>query len=622
MCGFFGSMNFGDRISSEKSLRLLAHRGPDGQKILFHEPSRTWLGHTRLAIIDPSPEAAQPMWSNDKRLVIVYNGEIYNHNELRADLRILGKKFRTHSDTEVLLEAYREWGESCVCRFHGMFAFVILDCRESCEHPKVFMARDRIGIKPLYYWSHSNKLCFASETRALLPLFPSKPNIDTDALYDFFSFGSVADPLTIYSGIKALPAAHTATFHDGRTNLRRYWDLHAVTSARRKEYNALSYKDAVDLVEEKLRLAARYHQVSDVPISSFLSGGIDSAVTTGLSAQISVNPISTYSVGFSESEWQPFNELDRAQFAARYLNTIHHELKLTRSDIPGIAMSFFTALDQPSVDGLNTWIVSRFASASHKVALSGLGGDEFFGGYDMFRHYAINRVKHPRSHPLLDIVLRTISHAAQFSGPVTRLRLQTASPIYRLSLFRRTNHDSTCHRFLNPDLCAKRESLIAKRFMNFWREDADPYQQLSLSELNGYLSNTLLRDSDVMSMAHGLELRPVLLDHELIETVYSLPGKLKHEFPNQKQLLIDAGREFLAPENINQKKRGFVMPQRLWIAGPLRQLALDTLNTNILNDFFKPSAIFKLRKKLQKGVVSSQTWHCLVIAQWLMKNSG
>ncbi len=388
MCGIFGIITRNASIPDgvlERGTKSLAHRGPDDSGTVVirdsaHGSAEIGLGNRRLAILDLSPLAHQPMQDAETGNWIVYNGEIYNFKDVRAELERLGTTFISHSDTEVLLKAYARWGESCLLKFRGMFAFALWDARRH----QLFLARDPMGIKPLYYAETASHFIFASEVRSLLGTDLLPHRIDPAGLANFLTFGSAYDPLTLIQGVKSLAPGHTLTWRSGTLTEASYWDL-VGDAPRRQDAPSLPVKDenqAVALLTPLLEDAVRMQLVSDVPVGVFLSGGIDSSALVSILSRGGFTP-STFSIIFREAD---FSEAEHSRAIAAKFHTDHHEITVSQSDVLAAIPDAMAAMDLPTMDGINTYFVSRETRrAGVKVALSGLGGDEVFAGYSTFR---------------------------------------------------------------------------------------------------------------------------------------------------------------------------------------------------------------------------------------------
>ena len=533
----------------------LQHRGPDDRGTYLSPDGRCGLTNTRLAILDLSAAGHQPMRSADGHRVIVFNGEIYNFLELRKELEATGVVFRSHSDTEVVLSMYERDGPACVERLRGMFALAIWDEREgSC-----FLARDPLGIKPLYYYYEeaSGLLVFASEIRSLLAtgLVPKK--LDPQGLYGYFRSGSVPEPLTMVAGVRCLEPGTRMRWQDGRITRERFWSLQFGSEQTGGDAETSAS------VRAALSESVEHHFVSDVDVGLFLSGGIDSTAILALARANGRENIRTFSIGFDDDA--AADESGTARRTAEHFGARHAEWRLNRTSGRALFDEFLPHIDQPSVDGFNTYAVSRFTREQGvKVALSGLGGDEIFGGYPSFRQLPRMVALSQRLGPLRGGAGRLLSRFAP-RAPWQRLgdflrQPPTLSNAY--ASYRGIHTDAEARALVAAftdaaDVLALPEVTLAETYPT----DAD---EISALELRRYMSNQLLRDSDVMSMANGLEVRVPFVDCRLIETIARIPaGERLHA---GKNLLLRAVPE--VPDWVaGQPKRGFLFPFETWMAG-------------------------------------------------------
>ena len=563
MCGIAGG--FG-REPLERDvvamLGALAHRGPDGEGSVSlvnrgREPCGAF-GHRRLAIIDLSPTGAQPMASADGRLTITYNGEIYNYRELRRELAAEGAGFRGTSDTEVLLVGWQRHGPSFVRCLRGMFAFALWDR----DLGRGYLARDGFGIKPLYVAGVDASLLFASEVRALLETGRLRAALSWAGVRSFLATGSVAEPETIVEGVRAIAPGvlYEVTPGRGRPCLipRETFDGRAAMPEVTRVHD--DPEEAASAVRAALRAAVARHLVADVPVALFLSGGIDSSAVVAVASEVTAEPLDTFTVTFAEAE---FDESAVARTVAQRFGTRHHEVPLSAADFLQALPDAFAAMDQPSLDGLNTFVVSRAVRAEGvKVVLSGLGGDELFAGYPSFaRAEAVAAWR--RRAPWLPALAR----------PAAR-RLGAARGEKLAALLDRVP--------------APRAAYVASRMLfgperieeltggappaDFLRPPAElsPLREVSWYEATGYMRNTLLRDSDVFSMVHGLELRVPFVDADVAAAAAAAEDHLKRRDGTSKPLLVAAVADLLPQAVWDRPKRGFTLPFDRWLRGELR----------------------------------------------------
>jgi len=593
MCGIAGVLHSDSALAVGRRvlppmLAALRHRGPDDAGSFHSADGRIALAHARLAILDLSPAGHQPMSTPDGRLTIVFNGEIYNFRELRSALEERGVGFRSNSDTEVILRAYEAYGADCVTRLRGMFAFALWDERErTC-----LLARDPFGIKSLYFAEAEGRLLFASEVRALLASGLVASDVDPHGVHGYFRTGSLAEPRTLLKQVRSLEAGHTALWQAGQLKTRRYWWPNFSLQPQ-------PVAPAIAGTRSALLNSVDHHFISDVPVGVFLSGGIDSTALVALARAAGKTDLHTYSITFPDA---PNDEGALARRTAAHFGTTHHEWPLGAAEGQTLFRHFLGAMDQPSIDGLNTFTVSKFARAQGmKVVLSGLGGDELFGGYKSFREV-------PR--------LAALNRGMRWTGPVraaarAALGLAARPPLRRLAemlgeplgldsaytalrgTFTAAEATKLTHHLtgLDPGPLPPAEALP---------EDPTPQDTVSRLELTRYMRNQLLRDSDVMSMAHGLELRVPFLDLTLFDTVSRIPAAIR--LRRGKQLLLEAVPE-IPPWIAQQPKRGFSFPFEKWLASDWRDTFAELERTSPvpLQTWYRKWAVFALSHWLKRA---------------------
>jgi len=630
MCGIFGIVARNARIPDgvlERGTQSLAHRGPDDSGTILLRDSvpdsvEIGLGNRRLAILDLSPLAHQPMHDAETGNWIVYNGEIYNFCDIRAELERGGTTFVSHSDTEVVLKAYAHWGVECLAKFRGMFAFALWDVRLH----RLFIARDPMGIKPLYYAQAGSYFVFASEVRTLLGTGLVPPHIDPAGLINYLTFGSAYDPLTLVEGIRALPPGHTLIWEGGVLRQSSYWDLVDEPGAPAQASLAENEKQAPGWLQPILEEAVRLQLVSDVPVGIFLSGGIDSSALVSILSRGGVTP-STFSIVFREAD---FSEAQHSRAVAAKFHTDHHEINVSQTDVLTAIPGALRAMDLPTLDGINTYFVSRETRrAGVKVALSGLGGDEVFAGYSSFRTV-------PR-----------LEHFAQFWKHVPgAIRGPFASAFAALAPANDQNRKLASlardnGRVLHPYFLSRmlftpfqRDLLLsnangsaADRSAESLRDrlahavPLDPVNRVSYLESRCYMLNTLLRDADFMSMSQGLEVRVPLIDHQLAKAVLALPGEWKLN-RTPKKLLVGALAGSLPDEIVHRPKRGFTLPFEHWMRQELRSEIEPVLDAKRIDDgplggFLNGSEVRQVWQQFLHGKVSwSRPWSLYVLERW------
>jgi asparagine synthase (glutamine-hydrolysing) len=632
MCGIFGTISRDTSLSPgllENAASSLAHRGPDYSGILHLNAADQEIGfaHTRLSIIDLSPLGHQPMHDPLTGNWIVFNGEIYNFRRLRQELESAGAAFRSHSDTEVVLAAYRTWGEDCLSRLAGMFAFGLWDAPRN----RLLLARDPMGIKPLYYYQSDANLLFASEVRTLLQtgLIPRKA--DPTGILSYLAFGSVYEPWTMVEGICAVPPGHLIRVENRAVTIRQYWNplqsfSDAVESDHRPHDGAGTATTAQ--LPAILRDAVMSHLVSDVPVGVFLSGGIDSS---SLVAVLSHNGVraNTFSLVFREEE---FNEGPYSREVARRFGTEHHEIPVSLEDTLAVLPAALGAMDQPTIDGINTYLVSAKARAAGvKVALTGLGADEMFAGYSNFRRVPRMESFVQRFGRLPRFARQPLSASlALIGGKSDRNRkfaemTGSRDPIVHPYFFARMLFGSADREalFSALDYQASRQSLDRMLQESVTASQSlDPVNRVSYLESHFYMRNTLLRDSDFMSMAHGLELRVPFLDRNLVEACFRIPGARKLEGDLPKSLLLASLGVELPREIVNRPKRGFTLPFERWLRGEMRQpVETALLGSGRHHASLNPDAVRNVWNQFLAGETSwSRPWSLFVLEQWCVQN--
>jgi asparagine synthase (glutamine-hydrolysing) len=572
-------------------LQLIRHRGPDSSGEWTSPDGRCWLGSTRLAIVDLSPTGAQPMTDPATGNVIAANGEIYNHRALRAQLGP-DVDWKGTSDTETLLQGYARWGRDVVDHLKGMFAFAIYDAARD----EVFFARDRLGIKPLYYTTDADGFRAASEVRVLFTDGPS--GITGPSISGYLQWGACPERNLLYPNLHVLPAGHAMMIaRDGEMKTWRYWPS-------RKAFVS-STDNLLRRVRDLIDQAVDEHLLSDVPVASFLSGGIDSSIVTAVAAQKLEKKLQTFSVGFDQAE---FDETAIAQEIATRYRTEHHRIQLSEEEVIQSVTEAVEKLDLPSVDAINTYIVSR-AVAAHgvKVALSGLGGDELFGGYPSFRDVPRLKLMAGLPRPLRRIL-------GSVAGLGDRLAdLPGTAGAGELARWRRRFFtDEMIHRAGLPGAPVAFECSV---------ELPDDYARVSWAELTGYMRRMLLRDADQMSMAVSLELRVPFLDHELVEYVLGLPETAKKRFPGVKGLLVEACKDLLPPSVYRRPKAGFVLPMKIWMLGPLASFVEEGLRETVSRRLLPQAWVNEMNGAFQRGRLHwTRVWSIVVLGHFARRS--
>ena len=643
MCGICGAIGLDPKANSEavvrRMLAAIVHRGPDEEGFLASPP--VVVGSRRLSIID-LPGGSQPIWNETGTLAVIFNGEIYNFRELRKELEAKGHTFVTRSDTEVIVHAYEQWGEQSVAKLRGMFALAIIEMPQGRSGPAaaVFLARDPLGIKPLYYAMGGGGLLFASEVRALLSSGCISPQLSAAAVPSYLLFGSVCEPMTMVEGVLSLPPGHSVKIRTSDTRRipepKLYWnfvkefyqDEEAETGTAYQE----DFSSAASTVRSLLEDAVRNHLVADVPVGVFLSGGLDSTAIAALASHVQKG-IHTFTVAFPDAE---FSEAEIARRTAQRLGAEHRELTLSSAEMEARLTEAVSALDQPSMDGTNTHFVSWAArQAGLKVALSGLGSDELFGGYSSFRATAqVTRLTTmARFFPKLarELAASGIKRSKVYRGSPDAFRkafsawldpdLLPSPYFFTRALFT----PQTVVSRLGDD-AAMWDAMLWSRWLTEATRQSRPmdrFTRISWLELRSYLVNTLLRDTDSVSMHHSLEVRVPFLDAPLVEYVLELPEALKRNPARPKALLVAALKDLLPEEIVKQTKRTFTFPWETWLRGKLGERVAVQLGD------WSPALESRLDGRFAQAVWKdflrgrttwSRPWSLYVLNEWSKRN--
>jgi asparagine synthase (glutamine-hydrolysing) len=631
MCGIAGIVSndlpdIARRV--EKMSECVAHRGPDaeGLAVWTEGAQRTAFAHRRLAIIDLSESGRQPIETPDGRYSLIFNGEIYNYLALRESLAADGARFRTNTDTEVVLSLYKKYGKDCLRLLRGMFAFAIRD-RETGE---VFAARDRLGIKPFYYYSDKSLFVFASEIRSLLASELVPRVIDAISLNSYLSFGAVQEPRTMIENVRTLAPAHYVTV-DSRgviKELAPYWQLPTDTGCRDRA-------EAIEQTRSRLEESVRLHLVADVPLGAFLSGGIDSSSLVAFMSKQAAGCVKTFTVCFREQE---FSERELARRVAEKWGTAHTEIALSEEEMLRSLPDAISSIDQPTIDGINTWVISRATrQAGITVALSGLGGDELFGGYPSFKRARaierylspIGRLKASRRRQVAAVAARVFGDTLR-SQKVASAIAEGGDLMAAYASMRGLFSKALRCELMSAGACALIETdhdyEIPEEALALIEggNDADVFNRISRYEMSFYMANMLLRDTDAMSMASALEVRVPMLDHELVEWVYALPGEMKTGRA-PKQLLIEAMGADLPAEIVAHKKMGFALPFERWLHTALRPFVSDVLGDSvaITRAGLNPSAVRDVASSFDAGSRATswtRVWGLAVLVDWCRRH--
>lgn len=553
MCSILGSVNLHcQKKDIEDINRLMKYRGPDNSNVIKID-TNSYFAHNRLAIIDLDHQSNQPFYDEEKRYTIVFNGEIYNYTEIREELMKSGHTFRTKSDTEVLLKSFIQWKEKCLNKFNGMFAFAIYDTTTK----QVFIARDRMGVKPLYYYHNNSTFIFASELEPIKKIVNT--SLDEESVDIYFMLGYIPAPKTIYNEIKKFPSAHYAIFNNDELTFNKYWKPN-FSSVIVSEQQALENIDY--LFEDSVKLRMR----SDVPLGAFLSGGIDSSLVVAYMDKLGIRP-NTFTIGFHERE---YDESKYAQYVAQQFNTNHHIHMLEKSSFDNID-KILNHFYEPFADAsaIPTYYVSKFASEHVKVVLSGDGGDELFMGYNPYKSYKFSKLYQKVPYFLKFFIEKTLDAVATLQIPqqekiktIQRVVLDNYEDVIATDLAKRSKIRNEFRKdYHSYKIIAEQwieENLIDKNIK-------DDFERIIANDFFISLPDDMLTKVDRMSMAHSIEIRNPFLDFRLVEYALSLKPDIKMPGFEQKYLLKTMSESFFDKKFIYREKKGFVVPLKYWL---------------------------------------------------------
>lgn len=617
MCGICG-FNWSEKKLIEEMAAIISHRGPD-QSGSFVDNGVS-LGHRRLSIIDLSDKGIQPMHNEDESIFIVYNGEIYNFKDLKGTLEKNGHSFQSDTDTEVIIHAYEEWGIDCVKRLRGMFAFAIWDSNEK----QFFLARDRLGIKPLYYYYESGKFIFSSEIKSILMDKTIIKEIDPEAMYYFLGYEYVPAPRTMFRDIRKLLPGHTLLFKDGKTTINKYWNLVFSNTIHDEKYFS---EKIYDLLKESVRLRL----MSDVPLGAFLSGGIDSSSIVGLMSQLVDEPIKTFSIGYED---ESFSEFEYARQVSELFGTDHKEILVNPQSIEIFEKAVWH-LDEPmsELSAIPVYLLCQKAKKDVTVCLSGEGGDELFVGYDRFvasRSDAYYRIipEIIRKNGISSIVNK-IPPQSQKKGAVNIVKrfiegsdLPLEGRHMRWQYFSNQKEENELYSgsFKEKTSHIKPFEIVDKYYQSCSLDDR--LAKEIYSEINTYLVDNVLMKVDKMSMANALEVRVPYLDHHFVELCATIPSNLKLNGFTTKYILKKTMSRLLPKNIIYRKKQGFSIPIKNWLRNELKEYMEDLLiNSDVIKENFDSYYLKKLMEQHIRGSHnhSHRLWALMNIELWHRK---
>uniref|UniRef100_A0A7C4TNW5 asparagine synthase (glutamine-hydrolyzing) n=1 Tax=candidate division WWE3 bacterium TaxID=2053526 RepID=A0A7C4TNW5_UNCKA len=619
MCGIAGYFSAGKGAQYMSTLlECVKHRGPDD--IGYEVFPNVGIGQTRLAIIDLSPTGHQPMFSKDKKLVLVFNGEIYNYQDVKKELAAK-YEFMGTSDTEVLIYAYKEWGVDCLQKLNGMFSFALYDR----EKDLIFGARDRLGEKPFKYFYDGKDFIFSSEIKAILKVLPKKPEMDLLAISDYLTLQYIPTPKTGFKNIFKLPAAHYFIYKPGNLTIKKYWQPDFTKKL------LLTEKEWKEMILAELDRAVRMRMIGDVPVGALLSGGVDSSAVVAFMAKNSSNKIKTFSIGFDDPD---YDESYYAEIVAQKYDTDHTKMMVSKNDLISVLPKVIDQYDEPIADNstLPTYVVSQLTSKHVKVALAGDGGDENFGGYERYNFLLMAS----EYNKLPGFLKAAVATAAKSLLPEEKNKL-----LYRLNRFLKAGESRSYswnvlfNMFLDENI---RSKLLTNNFIyesglagpvthesfyqNLWDDSLSLVDNAMQMDILTYLPDDLLYKTDIASMAHGLELRAPLLDHEFMGNFFQMPSDLKVNLTDKKILfkkaLVDGE---ILPENVvYRRKRGFVMPIGRWLREDLSDFVRGSILSPKLveSGYFNVSELNAFVNRYLKGNPSynNEIFSLIVLGRW------
>jgi len=612
MCGICGTIGFEGSKLVEMMSHEMVHRGPDDSGLWTD--ARICLGHKRLAVIDTSSDGHQPMCNEDETVWIVFNGEIYDFLKLKETLITKGHRFKSKTNTEVILHLYEEYGEDCLRYLRGMFSFAIWDKRKQI----LFAARDRFGIKPFFYYFKNGQFIFSSELKSLLSTGLIEKTLNPKAVTDYFTYGSVQAPQTMIKNVFSLLPSHYLVLKNSKITIKKYWDLRLSEEQNIDKTEEEHILDISDILNE----AVKIRLISDVPLGAFLSGGLDSTSIVALMKKHSLTSVKTFSIVFGESA---YDESYFSQKVAIRLGTDHTQILLKAKDILKKMPVIFNSMDQPSIDGFNTYVISNAVrNAGLTVAISGLGGDELFAGYPSFKvlpkllntSKLLNALPQGFKDKSFNLLASLAKTRRSLKGYASVLKCKTIEDLYYLKRMVFLPHELERILIIDGQNTATRGTK---------KDYVDIINKLSYLEIENYLQNTLLQDADRMSMINSLEVRAPYLDHILVEKMFEIPGELKIGTDYTKRLLVKAVGKILPEEVCNRQKKGFVLPFEQWLRAELKDYCQEMLSQDSLKKI--PLLDSKRTHKIWKSFLNGSKLYnyssilCLLsFVNWYRKN--
>jgi len=616
MCGILGVWDFSSRVDRAliKQMRdLLTHRGPDDKGIFID--NQIGLSHRRLSIIDLSKAGNQPMSNEDGSIWITYNGEIYNFQEIKEDLEKKGHQFKSNTDTEVIIHAYEEYGHNCLSLFNGMFALGIWDSNKR----ELFLARDRIGVKPLVYYQDKDKFIFASELKAILPYPEINKEVSEEAISHYLSFGYVPTPLCIFKSMAKLPPGHYAIVDkNNEISIKKYWEINFNTPINKTE------EEYCREIIENLEKATKLRMISDVPLGAFLSGGIDSSAVVAMMSKLSKEPVKTFTIGFEE---QDFDESKYARQISELFNTEHKE-KIVKMDAVKIFDDLVWHYNEPFADSsaIPTYYVSQMTREHVIVALSGDAGDENFIGYNRYIPNR-NEILAKLTPEVLKPIISRTGKCFFNQGHEKPLFQKIGRKFDLLNM----KDEERCFEWQSHFNTYYKNELVKENLKKYDSKQillgkTDRYEQTILKkqyfDFKHYLPDDILVKVDIASMAHSLEVRSPFLDYKLVENAASIPHQIKMKNNVKKYILKKALKGILPKDSLDRKKTGFAIPLVHWFRKDLKSLSYDILldNITINRGYFNREAIKKLLDSHNQGADhSDRIWNLLFLEKWFRR---
>jgi len=622
MCGILGIKGSIDKTRLEEMRDTMPYRGPDSEGLWFDDKEKIGLAHLRLSILDPTPAGHQPREEASNNCVISYNGEVYNYLEIRAELETKGYSFETNSDTEVVLKAYIEYGHDCLQHFNGMFAIAIWDGNKK----ELFLARDRLGIKPLYYYQTDEEFIFASETKAILKGLVKKPKLNVQLIDSYMSFGYIPGENTLHQGIKRLMPGHYAILQGDEFSITQYWDLKFENKGEDKGFDY--YVDgSKKLLDSAIDLRLR----SDVPLGIFLSGGIDSSAVVGLLADRVEEPLKTFSIGYDFGKG--FDETPYAQIIADKFKTDHHEIKITPAEFKEFIPEYIALMDEPVTEAaaISLFFVAKLAKEKVTVALSGEGSDEIFAGYDLYQYMnMLDKYRAVIGQTGSNFFAGISNKILGKSHKVSKYLTMATLPIEQRYKGMSTYPDHQKEELYKPEfkkLIEQDGQVTSRNYTKSLFEKTkgeDSLNKMLYFDTKTWLVDDLLIKADRMSMAASLELRVPFLDYRLVEFAATIPSHHKIKKGEGKYPLKKMMEGILPNDIIYRKKMGFPTPLKLMFQNELRAYAENLLlsSETQLHQFFKKSRIEQLIEEHNNDKFDHHKtlWQLVVLEEWLRKN--